>query len=174
MTRQAIRRQAARTLLLVGEGDAEEMFLRHLKGLFVVRGSGLSVTIKNARGKGAAHVVDFAHRHSLNAAFDEVAALLDADTDWNDKTRAAAKRAKVQVVVCDPCLEALLLQLHAVPVEGKHTQQLKQDFAARFGGPAHDQRVLQQFSSVDWVAAGAKLPVMASLLKYLGSHTAKR
>lgn len=79
MTRQAIRRQAARTLLLVGEGDAEEMFLRHLKGLFVVRGSGLSVTIKNARGKGAAHVVDFAHRHSLNAAFDEVAALLDAD-----------------------------------------------------------------------------------------------
>lgn len=173
MTRQAIRRQAARTLLLVGEGDAEEMFLRHLKGLFVVRGSGLSVTIKNARGKGAAHVVDFARRQSLNAAFDEVAALLDADTDWNDNTRAAAERARVLVVACEPCLEALLLQSRALPVEGKNTQQLKQDFVARFGGPAHDERVLRHFDGLDWSAAGAKLPAIASILKCLGNQPTK-
>jgi len=58
--RQPMRRRVARTVLVVGEGDAEVMFLQQLMSLFVVRGSGVVVTIKNARGKGAAHVVDFA------------------------------------------------------------------------------------------------------------------
>lgn len=40
MKRQAVRRQAARTVLLVGEGDAQVVFLQHLKGLCVQRGSG--------------------------------------------------------------------------------------------------------------------------------------
>ncbi|MEI2642189.1 MAG: hypothetical protein V9G10_07610 [Candidatus Nanopelagicales bacterium] len=43
---------------VVGEGDAEVLFMQHLKSLYVQRGSGVVVTIKNARGKGAAHVVD--------------------------------------------------------------------------------------------------------------------
>ena len=95
MKSQAVRRRAARTVLLVGEGDAEVLFLQHLKSLYVQRGSGVAVTIKNARGKGAAHVVDFARRQSSNAAFDAVAALLDTDTDWSDKTQAAARKARV-------------------------------------------------------------------------------
>lgn len=90
----AKRRHVARTVLLVGEGDSEVVLLRHLKALYVQRGSGVAVTIKNARGKGAAHVVDVAVRQSLNAAFDLKVALLDTDTDWNDKTRAIARKAK--------------------------------------------------------------------------------
>gem|GEM_PF-2578925 len=46
------RLKASRTLLIVGEGRHEEAFLNHLKQLYVPRGCGLSVTIKNARGKG--------------------------------------------------------------------------------------------------------------------------
>lgn len=87
MTRNPKLRQVARTVLLVGEGDAEVQFMQHLKGLYVQRGSGIVVTIKNARGKGAAHVVDFAFRQSRNAAYDMKATLLDTDADWNDKTR---------------------------------------------------------------------------------------
>lgn len=63
-------RQAARTVLLVGEGDAEVLFMRHFKSLYVHRYSGVAVTIKNARGMGAAHVVDFAYRQSRNADYD--------------------------------------------------------------------------------------------------------
>lgn len=140
------RRQAARTVLIVGEGDAEVLFLQHLKRLYSQRGSGVAVTIKNARGKGAAHVVDVARRQSMNAAFDLVVALLDTDTDWNDKTRAMARKAKVHVLACEPCWEAVLLAIHRVPVVGRTSAQLKQDFVARFGTGADKEAALRHFS----------------------------
>lgn len=162
-----MRRQAARTVLLVGEGDAEAVFLQHLKALYVQRGSGVAVTIKNARGKGAAHVVDFARRQSINAAYDVVAALFDTDTDWNDKTRAVARRARVCPVLSEPCLEAVLLRVHRVSVEGRTAAQLKHDFAARFGAAASDTEATRHFSrevveaAKDWVGV---LQVLVHLL----------
>ncbi|MBA4260922.1 MAG: hypothetical protein C0443_02565 [Comamonadaceae bacterium] len=170
MSKPPVRRQAARTVLLVGEGDAEVVFLQHFKALYVQRGSGVAVTIKNARGKGAAHVVDFARRQSINAAYDVVAVLLDADTDWNDRTRTAAKRAKVHVLLCEPCLESLLLQVRQHPVEGRSALQLKQDFAARYGGPAHDEKVLRHFDGETLTAARARLVVLATLLALMGGQ----
>ncbi len=73
--------KAQRTLLIVGEGRHEEAFLNHLKKLYVPRGCGLSVTIKNARGKGALHVVSWTARQIANADYDVVAVLLDTDVD---------------------------------------------------------------------------------------------
>ena len=88
------RRYEQRTVLLVGEGYAEVAFIEHLKTLYVSRGCGLALTVKNARGKGALHVVDVAIRQSRNAAFDVRAVLLDTDTDWNEKTQAWPARQK--------------------------------------------------------------------------------
>lgn len=162
-----MRRQAARTVLLVGEGDAEVVFLQHLKALYVQRGSGVAVTIKNARGKGAAHVVDFARRQSINAAYDVVAVLLDTDTDWNDKTRAVARKAKVYGLLCEPCLEAVLLSVHLAPVEGRLTAQLKHDFAVRFGAAASDDRVLRHFPRELIESALARVEVLRALVQLL-------
>lgn len=162
-----MRRQAARTVLVVGEGDAEVVFLQHLKTLFVQRGSGVAVTIKNARGKGAAHVVDFARRQSINAAYDVVAALLDTDTDWNDKTRAAARKARVHPVRSEPCLEAVLLRVHRVPVEGRTPTQLKQDFAARFGAAASELGVTRHFPREVLEAAEDRVEVLRDLVHLL-------
>lgn len=162
-----MRRQAARTVLLVGEGDAEVVFLQHLKALYVQRGSGVAVTIKNARGKGAAHVVDFARRQSINAAYDVVAALLDTDTDWNDKTRAAARKARVFPVLSEPCLEAVLLRMHRVPVEGRTAGQLKHDFATRFGLAASEAEVTRHFSRETVEAATGRVDVLQVLVHLL-------
>ena len=120
--------------------------MQHLKKLYVERGSGVAVTIKNARGKGAWHVVDFACRHSRNAAYDVKATLLDTDTDWNDRARVAAPKAEVHVMPCQPCFEAMLLAVHRAPVEGRTTAQLKQDFAARFGASASDASISRHFN----------------------------
>lgn len=164
----AKRRQVARTVLLVGEGDSEVAFLQHLKALYVTRGCGVAVTIKNARGKGAAHVVDVAVRQSRNAAFDLKAALLDTDTDWNDKTRATARKAKVQVVAADPCLEALLLTAHEHPVQGKTAANLKQEFSARFGAAALEPRVYERhFSQEVMEKARLRSPELEQLLSLL-------
>lgn len=141
MNRRSSVRVVARTVLLVGEGDSEEEFLRYLKGLYVERGSGVAVTIKNARGKGAGHVVDYARRQAMNAQYDVTAALLDTDTDWTDATRKRAKQVGVYVLPCEPCLEALLLSLGGEATEGKNTEQLKKAFVRKFGSAA---------SEVDW------------------------
>ena len=169
MRGERYRRQVARTVLVVGEGDAEVRFLQHLKALYVLRGSGVVVTIKNARGKGAAHVVDFAVRQSRNAAYDLVVALLDTDADWNDQTRAAARKGKVHVVPCHPCLEAVLLSVYHAPVLGRNTLQLKQDFDARFGGPAHDPAVWRHFNQDALDAALPRIAVLRSLWQVLMS-----
>jgi hypothetical protein len=172
MKSQAVRRRAARTVLLVGEGDAEVLFLQHLKSLYVQRGSGVAVTIKNARGKGAAHVVDFARRQSSNAAFDAVAALLDTDTDWSDKTQAAARKARVQVITCEPCLEAVLLAVHQRPVQGRSSAQLKKDFFDRFGAHAHQAAYALHFDTPVLTQAHARVQVMQQLWALMTSPSA--
>lgn len=66
---------ARRTLLIVGERNAEEAFLRHGKQLYVSRGGGLMVAIKNAHGRGAQHVIKWTVRPIDNATYDSVAVL---------------------------------------------------------------------------------------------------
>lgn len=167
MRSEGYRRQVARTVLVVGEGDAEVLFLQHLKGLYVQRGSGVMVTIKNARGKGAAHVVDFAVRQSRNAAYDLVAALLDTDADWNDRTRALARRGRIHVSPSQPCLEAMLLDIHEAPVQHRFTSQLKQDFHNRFGGSAHDPVTLRHFNQDVLERARPRIQMLGALIHLL-------
>ncbi|MDO5624628.1 MAG: hypothetical protein Q4G71_08065 [Pseudomonadota bacterium] len=137
-SRAAQRTQLA-TVLLVGEGHAEVALLHHLKTLYAPRGCGLAVTIKNAHGKGASHVVDYAIRQARNAAFDHKLALLDADTDWSAKVQTQASQGGIHVVACEPCLEALLLSVHGALRAGRSPAQLKRDFLARFGVQAHER-----------------------------------
>jgi hypothetical protein len=140
----AKKRNVAETLLLVGEGDAELVWLGRLKRLYVLRGAGLVVTLKNAHGKGAAHVVDVAIRQSRNAAFDVKAVLLDTDTDWNEQIEVLAKQAGVEIVAAEPCFEGLLLKAHGCRVTGRTSARLKNDFAKRFGADALDLKVYEQ------------------------------
>ncbi len=130
-----------RTVLLVGEGYAEVAFIAHLKALYVFRGCGIALTVKNARGKGALHVVEVAVSQSRNNAFDVKVAMLDTDTGWDEETRALARRENVLVVPCTPCLEAMLLALHGDIAEGRSSAQCKQVFATKFAGSASEANI---------------------------------
>lgn len=103
--------KAQRTLLIVGEGYHEEAFLNHVKQLYAPRGCGLSITIKNARGKGAKHVIEWTIRQAAIAKYDAVAAMLDTDTDWTPAVSKLAKARKIQVMASDPCFDAVMLRL---------------------------------------------------------------
>lgn len=120
--------KAQRTLLIVGEGRDEEAFLNYLKQLYVTRGCGLSVTIKNARGKGALHVIKWTAGQIANAEYDTAAAMLDTDTDWDAKTEKLAKARKIQVLKSEPCFEAMMLRLIGKPAIGE-AHALKRQFA---------------------------------------------
>lgn len=103
--------KTSRTLLIVGEGETEVAFLNHVKGIYAPRGCGLKVTIKNAHGKGARHVVEMAARHSRAADYDTVAVLLDTDQDWSDAVAKKARDLKIRVLKSEPFFEAVLLRL---------------------------------------------------------------
>lgn len=112
-------RQAKTTLLIVGEGDTEKAFLDHLKTHYVTRGCGVSVTTRNAHGKGPENVVDVAIRHARGAAYTHVAALMDTDLPWTAKLRKLARAKKICLIGATPCCDGLLLRIlgESVPEE---------------------------------------------------------
>lgn len=105
------RRTASHTVLLVGEGKTEQAFLQHLKFLYISRGCGVSVTIRNAHGKGPDHVVDYAIRQCHNAEYNRVLALLDTDLQLSSAVRRRAESKKIRIIGSTPCIEGLLLKI---------------------------------------------------------------
>lgn len=164
--RQASLRPVRRTLLLVGEGLAEEAFLRHLKALYFERGSKV-VTIKNAKGKGGGHVLDYTLRQRKAAAFDDAVALLDTDHDWDDARRGQARKAGVAVFEATPCLEAVLLDIAGYRPPGI-TAFCKRDFAQRFGHQVHVASLYAaHFPLALLEAARQRVPVLEALIQRL-------
>ena len=136
-------RKVIPTMLIVGEGSAEVALLAHIKRLYVRRDCGLALTIHNARGKGAAHVVDVAIRQSKTYAYDHVWALLDTDTDYTSAVIAKARQKRVQLAACQPCLEAELLRACGFDPTG-HTSMIKTQFERQFAQPAHREALYEQ------------------------------
>lgn len=160
--------KAQRTLLIVGEGRYEEAFLNHLKQLYVPRYCGLSVTIKNARGKGALHVVKWTAGQAAIAKYDVVAALLDTDTDWNEKTEKLARSKKILVLKSEPCFEAMMLRLIGKTPAG-NAHALKAQIAPYVNDDATQRDNYVLHFGADCLQAGrSKEPAIDALLKLLG------
>lgn len=104
-------RKAQRTLLIIGEGRHDAAFLKHVKQLYAPRHCGLAVTVMNAKGKGARHVVEWTIRQAAYREFDRVAAMLDTDTDWDEMVAKLARDNNIQVLTAVTCLEEMLLRV---------------------------------------------------------------
>jgi hypothetical protein len=118
-----------RTLLIVGEGSDEKAFLSYLKEQLVPRGAGLMVFIKNTKGKGAKHVIEWTIRQAGIADYDTVVTLFDTDTDWTPSVEKLAKKHKVLLLKSEPCFEAMLLRMLGRTPE-LNSKKLKAQFAA--------------------------------------------
>jgi hypothetical protein len=126
-------RAQKQTLLLVGEGYDEEAFLKYLKSQLIGRQTGLEVKIKNAKGKGAKHVIEWTIRQSKNVEYDTVAALFDTDTDWTPTVKKLAKSKKIIILESDPCFEAMMLRLYGITPEVE-SKKLKRQFEPYVNG----------------------------------------
>lgn len=109
-------REAKTTVLIVGEGDTEKAFLDHLRTHYVTRGCGVSVTTRNAHGKGPENVVDVAIRHARGADYTIVAVLMDTDLPWTPALRKLAQTKKICLIGASPCCDGLLLGILGDPV----------------------------------------------------------
>ncbi len=159
---------ARRTLLIVGEGDDEVAFLRHVKQLYVSRGCGLMVTIKNAHGKGAQHVIKWTARQTANAAYDSVAVLLDTDTDWSTTVTNLARTKRIQILRSDPCFEALMLRLLGETPIG-NAKTLKRKFAPFVNDDStQPHHYAAYFDTVCLETGRLREPTIDALLKLMG------
>jgi hypothetical protein len=157
-------------LLIVGEGRHEEAFLKHVKQLFVQREGDLKVTLKQAGGKGAQHVIDWTVRQTANTSYDQVAALLDTDADWNASVAKKAKQKKITVLTSDTCLEAMLLRILGKEPIGD-AKSLKKQFAPYVNQDATcHENYAEHFGKDRLLAARATEPTIDTLLKLLGSE----
>lgn len=156
--------KASRTLLLVGEGETEVAFLHHVRGIYAPRGCGLRVTIKNAHGKGAKHVVEWTARQRGIADFDKVATLLDTDQDWSDAVAKKAKSARIQVLKSEPLFEAMMLRLIQQSDIGD-AKTLKARFAPYVGDdPLSPERYAANYGQPCLEAGRSSEPTISALL----------
>ena len=95
------RRQASRTLLIFGEGLGEEMFLKHLKGLYS-RNSDVAITVRKGRGGTADGIVIDAAK--VPGAFNRKVVVLDNDKSRSEmkKARAEADKRKIELIEKPP------------------------------------------------------------------------
>ncbi|ELX4205568.1 RloB domain-containing protein [Vibrio vulnificus] len=105
----AKRRVVKRTLLLVGEGEAEKAFFQHLKSLYGVGDPKL--TIKSAGGKGPKNVITEAISTKDANGYDSALALLDTDLVWPSALVKRALGKKIELLGSSPCFEGLLLDI---------------------------------------------------------------
>jgi len=161
-------RTVRRTVLIVGEGYAEEAFLRHIRALYTSKQQGFRMEIGNARGKAAGHVVDHALKLRARAQYDMVAALLDTDADWTAVVRERAIAGEIMVLPSSPCLEALLLAVIGHGREG-NTRSQKTRFLQHFGGEAHEENVIaRQLTRPVLDKARHHVEALDQLLKLIG------
>ncbi len=160
--------KAQRTLLIVGEGRHEEAFLKHVKQIYAPRGCGLVVTIKNARGKGAKHVIDWTIRQIANIDYDEVAVLLDTDTDWSPSVAKIARQKKIHVLASDPCFDAVMLRLLGVRPDAD-AKNMKKALAPYLNhAPAEQESYAEHFGKTCLEAGRGSESTINELLSLLG------
>lgn len=150
------------TTLVVGEGDAECILLKMLRDGLCSQRKGPSVTIRNAKGKGAKSVINDAIRIGKHGSYNTVAALFDTDTDWSDKTRSLGAKAKIIMLTQTPCIEGVVLQVNQHATSNT-TEACKREFERIYGGPAHTH--LKRSVSLDaLLEAEQRVPEIHSLI----------
>jgi hypothetical protein len=127
------RRSASRTLLMYGEGLGEEMFLKHLRGLYS-RDSGVAVTIRNGKGGTATNIITNAVNEP--GAFDRKIVILDNDKSEQEmnQARTEAKQQGIELLENSPCLEAILLAIlrPGQSFSGKTSAWCKSEFESNY------------------------------------------
>jgi hypothetical protein len=104
------RRAAKITKLFYGEGQAEEMFLKHIRKLYG-QNSNVAITIKKGKGGTPENIVTSAINHPGDYQGRMVVVDNDKSITEMKTARTKAKENMVKMIENTPCLESLLLSI---------------------------------------------------------------
>jgi hypothetical protein len=103
-------RQANWTVLAIGEGETEKAFLQFLKGLYNRREDSISIKLAYAGGGNPECVID--HAIKLNPkTYDHAFVLLDQDVPCRPSYQTKARKNRLELIWCVPCVEGLFLKI---------------------------------------------------------------
>lgn len=95
------------TVFAFGEGEAERIFLKHVRSLYAVNKT--SVRVDDAGGKDVSYILEKAVRVRGNLKYNHSFILLDTDREWTNPVKNKAKTKGFELVGSSPCIEGLLL-----------------------------------------------------------------
>ena len=110
-------RSVRRTVLICGEGKAEEALFLHLRTLYSSgRENPPKVSPKKSGGKGGNNVIATLLGQAACGRYDRLVACLDMDEPPDADASREAKKMNVMRVELYPCLEGLLLDILGIEV----------------------------------------------------------
>ena len=140
MPRRNRKRSALKTLLIVGEGEHDQAFVKYLCHLYDCRRTGQKVAVKAGDGGSPEELLRVMMRRYQHAAYDRRVLLLDEDVPIPQAvTRDAGKRG-IDIVVSKPiCLEGMLLELlgESIPPSARNCKNVLHPMLS--GDPADKQ-----------------------------------
>ena len=126
-------RAASRTLLMYSEGLEDEVFLKHVKGLYP-RNSGVSIKIRNGKGGDPWSIVVNASNEPGD--FNRRVVIVDNDSSKEsmDPAKQEAQNRNIELFVNTPCLEAVLLSIlnNGKSYSDKKSPDCKKEFEASY------------------------------------------
>ena len=112
MPRRNRKRSASKTLLIVGEGEHDQAFVKYLCLLYDRRRTGQKVTVKAGDGGSPEDLLRIMVRRYQHIDYDRRVLLLDEDVPIPQAVTRDARKRGIDLVVSKPiCLEGMLLEL---------------------------------------------------------------
>ena len=102
-------REEKESLLIVGEGKREEVFLKYVNDVYSCR-NGTVFDIKNGSGGSPETIINRAKNIALDGEYKDVIAVIDSDK-LTEEAENLARSEDVELIVNKPCLEGLFLQI---------------------------------------------------------------
>ena len=129
------KRTARTTVFIYCEGKTEHLFVKHLKDLYLVRGT-RQVTLKKGTGGDISTFISETLKNATIRDYDGKYILLDADRRSKKERELLAKSAQddnIQLIWQIPCLEGVLLKiLGDREVENQESFVCKKNFKRKY------------------------------------------
>lgn len=100
------------TLLIVGEGQHDKAFIKHMKSIYDDRNNGQHLTIHSADGGSPNDIIKNTQRKYLHTGYDRSVILMDSDVQIRQQDWDLARKCGIQLILSTPnCLEGMLLEV---------------------------------------------------------------
>lgn len=107
-------REKRKTVLAIGEGEDEKIFIRYLVQLYCRRNK-VSVSSSSAGGCCPSHILDYAIKFTRGFKRDVQFILLDTDIEWPPEMISRAEKESIELIGNEPCFESFLFEILLFP-----------------------------------------------------------